>query len=653
MEHKEANDTDSNDSVSVEVRCGYGNCRPKSLQKFNNPRMMLFIMSTYVFIQGFIVNGIFNVIISTLERRFHLRSTQMGLAASSYDFSAAIFGVLFSYLGSGRHKPRWLTMSSVCMVLGSVVMASPHFTTDLYESRETHQTGCNVGNSSSVTCKSSGLQHYVGVFALGNIILGMGGATIYTVGTAYIDDSVASITSPLYMGIFFGCSAMGPGLGYLVGGALLNIYVDVDKINPKSLNLQTTDTRWVGAWWIGPIITAVLFLFTTLALSCFGAELPNAKYVRETRESQLHAGTGLQSSTTAPKRPSLKEAHKVLWTLVNNPPFVFTTLAGITEAMFLSGLSVFGAKFAQNAFRISPGKAGILVGCAAIFGLTGGSACGGFLCRCLKLKVKGMLKLAFGVCAVSMLCLPMLTLSCEQTKIAGIHLPYIESEKLSLYNTCNLGCQCSTERFEPVCDTKGTHYFSPCFAGCRTNNSTGDFSNCTCAPELTNITAIDTLSNNGTSKFSRRPVTKGTCESSCNLVYGFLILLFLYIFSSIAADVPAEQAVLRSIHENHKTIMCGANRFFIRLLGTVPGAVIMGVATDSGCLVWQTECNVDTSCWLYDISVVSRNYIIFGCITKILSLIFFFLALWLYRPPTNMDYSIVVNRDSNCTTKTQ
>lgn len=623
----------------VEVRCGYGNCRPKVLQKVNNSKALLFVMSFYVFVQGFIVNGVYNVIVSTLERRFQLRSTQIGLAASAYDFSAAFFGIIVSYLGSGRYKARWLTISAIFMILGSVIMAIPHFTTDLYEWGEHAKSTCDTsGNNSTskATCLSSGLQNYVAVFALSNILFGIGGATLYTVGTAYIDDSVTSLVSPLYMGIYFGFSALGPGVGYLTGGAFLSFYVDFNKVGSKQVNLKTTDNRWVGAWWVAPLLSAILFMFPAVALSCFGAELPTSKLIRESRESQLHKGTPRKVKYVDPARPALKTVHQVYITLLRNPPFLFTTLAGIMEAMYISGLSVFSAKYVQNAFRLSSGRAGVLTGSAIILGLAGGIAFGGIVCRCFRLKVKGMLKFSFGVCLISTLCIPKVWMSCGQTTLAGVHLPYKGSTDVSLHDECNSMCGCTTERFELSCDSTGVQYFSPCFAGCTNIANTSSesrftkYSNCSCVQTSANITTPI--------------VTRGSCESSCRLVYGFLLLMFIYAFTTIATDVPAEQAVLRSIQDNHKTIMCGANRLFIRLLGTFPGAVIMGVATDAGCLLWQTECGENTSCWLYDIHTVSRNYFIFGMITKIFSLFFFFCAHRLYEPPQCVDYELQVQK---------
>ena len=74
--------------------------------------------------------------------------------------------------------------------------------------------------------------------------------------------------------------------------------------------------------------------------------------------------------------------------------------------------------------------------------------------------------------------------------------------------------------------------------------------------------------------------------------------------------------------------------------------MIVGAATDAGCLVWQTECGEEVSCWVYDNATVSKNYFIVGIITKILSLLFFFLAHWFYVPPKEQDIDLSVHNDT-------
>ena len=60
-------------------------------------------------IQGMVINGFVNVVISTLERRFGLRSTETGVIAGSYDIGSMLSVIPISYFGGriGTSKPRW------------------------------------------------------------------------------------------------------------------------------------------------------------------------------------------------------------------------------------------------------------------------------------------------------------------------------------------------------------------------------------------------------------------------------------------------------------------------------------------------------------------------------------------------------------------
>ena len=103
---------------------------------------------SFLFLTGFVLNGLNSVNATSLERRFGLNSSNIGMIASVYDISAALLGVLISYLCSRGHKPRWLGVSIIIMGLGSLVMALPHFTTDLYKMGQeivVDQSLCSLG----------------------------------------------------------------------------------------------------------------------------------------------------------------------------------------------------------------------------------------------------------------------------------------------------------------------------------------------------------------------------------------------------------------------------------------------------------------------------------------------------------------------------
>ena len=61
-----------------------------------------------------LVNGFVNVAISTLERRFDLKSTQSGFIASSYDMGSLLAVIPISYFGglAGASKPRCVILKS-------------------------------------------------------------------------------------------------------------------------------------------------------------------------------------------------------------------------------------------------------------------------------------------------------------------------------------------------------------------------------------------------------------------------------------------------------------------------------------------------------------------------------------------------------------
>ncbi|KAL3892413.1 hypothetical protein ACJMK2_004623 [Sinanodonta woodiana] len=605
----------------LDVRCGYGKCKPRWLQKLNNSKLLLALLCSFTTVQGFVLNGVNNVNTSTIERRFQLPSSRVGTISSAYDFAAAIIGVLTSYYGSRRHKARWVSMSAISFGAGSFMMALPHFVTDLYKGGDIIYTTCNNNHAPEV-CREDGLQNYLYVLILGQCLHGLGGAILYTVGVGLIDDSVPSTSSPLYLGILYGFALLGPGIGYIVGGQFLNIYVDFNRVDMASVRMTPADPRWVGAWWLGFVLSCGLFWIIAIPLFAFGAELPSAKSIRDTRVSQTYKDDRRLQNIIENETISIRDLPSSLYRLLRNPTYVCITLAGAAEGIITSGTATFLPKFIQNQYSLSSGYAAILTGIVVVPGAAGGNFVGGLVCKCLKLKVKGMTRVSFIGCLLTSLFFAVLFLRCEQSKMAGVNHQYSNSsdDGISLTSPCNSECSCQSELYEPVCDSAGVRYFSSCYAGCSTTVTSGKvFSNCSCV-------AIQPGQNVSM-------VTAETCQSDCSLLYVFLPVMFLVIFFTFLPSTPNDSAIMRCIHDGDRTFGMGVKWFIIRMCGSVPGPILFGAITDANCTLWSEKCGEKTSCWLYTNNTLGQNYFFLIIGVKSFSFVFFLLAHLLYVAP--------------------
>ena len=90
-------------------------------------------------------------------------------------------------------------------------------------------------------------------------------------GTTYVDDAASRRSAPVYVSIVYLIGAIGPAAGYILGGNVLSHWVDPFVPNPP---VSPGDSRWVGQWWMGFIISAILVGLAVLPLFLFKKEPP-------------------------------------------------------------------------------------------------------------------------------------------------------------------------------------------------------------------------------------------------------------------------------------------------------------------------------------------------------------------------------------------
>jgi len=84
--------------------------------------------------QGMVVNGLVSVVISSLETRYGLSSSESGMIASCYDIMTTILFIPVSYFGGIGFKQRYISVGIFLVGISSFVFTIPQFSTALYDS---------------------------------------------------------------------------------------------------------------------------------------------------------------------------------------------------------------------------------------------------------------------------------------------------------------------------------------------------------------------------------------------------------------------------------------------------------------------------------------------------------------------------------------
>lgn len=191
-----------------------------------------------IFAQAFVVSGISGVVVTSIEKRFFLRSSQIGTIFAFYEVGCIIFTALVSYFGH-NHKSKWLGLGSLVLGLGCLTFALPQLLADPYEPVVTRSSDlCANGTSPNATlegprrgtvCKDL---EWSNVFALvlGQLVIGAGASPIFNLGAKYVEENTSRRNSGVFLGIFYSFATCGTGVGFLIGGYFLAVYVDVVQV---------------------------------------------------------------------------------------------------------------------------------------------------------------------------------------------------------------------------------------------------------------------------------------------------------------------------------------------------------------------------------------------------------------------------------------
>ncbi|XP_041657732.1 solute carrier organic anion transporter family member 2B1 isoform X2 [Cheilinus undulatus] len=552
-----------------------------------------------------LVSGYMKSSISTIERRYGLSSQKSGLLAAFNEPGNTVLIVFVSFFGSRVHRPLFIGGGALLACMASLLMATPHFLSGLYE--YTDQISLSGDNSSGL-CQSestfltsssnqscsqqeSPAQKVVyPLLMLGQLLLGIGAVPIQPFGISYIDDYASKKNSPLYLGILLAVTSIGPAFGFITGSIMLGFYVDFNKLSKDQINLNHKDLRWVGAWWLGFLVASCLLFLTALPYLFFPRIMPKedgADDDESTTESKQQQKRPLQELSLL---QFLKSFPRITLRTLRSPIYLLVVLAQVNLAALLAGLATFMAKFIERQFSQTVSFSTMMIGGVCIPLAVLGTVLGGALMRRLNLSVRSASKLCTAAILLGLLCAsPLLLIGCSTQKVAGVFPP---SDALS----CSAGCQCSQEAFNPVCGSDGVEFRSPCHAGCVTmetdvSNKAINYTGCRCVGGL---------------GFA----SPGTCGSGCShLLLPFMVLIGLTAFIASFSQTPSYMMILRTVPAEDKSFAVGVQYMLFRVLAFMPGPVLYGSVIDTTCLLWGKKCGKQTSCLYYNLDRFRQRFL--------------------------------------------
>ncbi|XP_050023962.2 solute carrier organic anion transporter family member 4A1-like isoform X3 [Dermacentor andersoni] len=603
-----------------DTRCGWFGFSPSVAQRFARSEWVLACFCAAGFVQGMVISGFVNVSLPTLERRFHLRSVESGLIVSMYNVGSLLFMAPVTFFGSERHKPRIMAVGVAMMGVGSFIYSLPHFIAPQYKFSHSLKDLCPFVSGPTLP-PGSGLRSYRFIFMLANLVHGCSTVPFYTLSVAYMDDNLTPQKSSWYIGIYYTAAIMGPGVGFILAGMFLGIYTDV-SVDPSSIGMSPSSNVWIGAWWIGFVITGFSALLISLPTFGFPKRLPDAVNTHEAHEVDFRA---LKGDTLQVR---LADMPRAVFYLVQNYTFLFISLATTVEMMIGSGYSNFVTKLFESQFGMTSSGAALLLGMIGIPSASLGCFMGGYVVSKLNLSCSNIIRMCVLISVMNWFVFYALLVACPNQRFEGIDI----EKKMVLTPKCSSDCMCPFS-FNPICGRDHKMYTSPCLAGCR--NETQDVKAST-----TLYTDCDCIELEGDHNDTEHVVEaeRVRCTQECSAYTFYMAATFICIFSTFYISAPSISVTIRCVMPKQKSFALGVQWACIRLLGTIPAPLIFGKAVDMACEIWSSVFDGDTNdsghCAIYDNGALSRNMAAMLLLLKTMSVVLFACASFTYQPTT-------------------
>jgi organic anion transporter 4A len=221
--------------------------------------------------------------------------------------------------------------------------------------------------------------------------------------------------------------------------------------------------------------------------------------------------------------------------------------------MLVSAFATFLPKVIEQQFSLTTSKAAIVVGLVTIPGVAGGTFLGGYIIKRYDLKCAQIIKFCISCAFISMGLTMAFLISCPNMNFAGVTNSYPNENKtdLSIDSNCNANCSCSVYLYDPICGLNNQMFYSPCHAGCRDVYHFDDlkaYNNCECLTGLSEDSKMKHFSILINDREINVDAIRQKCESECQLLPVFLVLIFFTMLFTFLISMPSLTATLRYVN---------------------------------------------------------------------------------------------------------
>jgi len=614
--------------------CGLLSWRPQFLQRFASRKTYLFIYSLLGIVQG-MGSSYLTTVLSTIEKQFGIKSSETAWIFSGNEFSQIFFILLLPFLPKIKKRTMWTSIAMISSSLGIFLCAMPFFLRpqsdyaegwNLVDTSSEEEALCTDNPQDQQDClddnKGKSISDVVLIF-VGFFITGFGTSFYYSFGVPYIDDNMPRQSSPFAIGILTAARTIGPALGSFLGSACLSIYV----VPGLDVGLKEGEPGWLGAWWLGFLVIAVLVLCIAPFLAWFPERLPGSE---ETDASRLEASKA-NSEAEEPKtvKEYLEETKIRVVRLARNKMYVLSSCSTVFFLFGIIGFGTFIPKLFEYGFRQKSTTTGSASGGSQQFATAVGVLFSGYLVGRFKFRARTLQIWNIIVTFTAVFAFfTIFQLQCPTD--------------LTIYEgACDTGCVCKDSVFDPVCSEDGvTMFLSPCKAGCRSSSKIAGeggkeltlYTDCGCVEQaslalnatraepwwrseddlqlpspISDVRTIDNDVTNGGGDVISSAV-EGFCPGDCDsLFYVTLGLFGLLTLVGSTARVGSTLINLRCVDPSDKAASMVIMVSILSLVAFLPAPLIMGAIIDGSCVVWGQKCGKRTTCLLYDVISMKRN----------------------------------------------